>query len=197
MTKPPKDTGSGGAGVVVCLVVLGIAIGQSHEWWGVSDWVSSVSPNEWHFAASETEVSADGSAILAAAQKYDGERYVWGGGHPPASFKPGSGLDCSGLVDRAVFEATQVNENNTAASFRNSKHWTQIPFTEAKAGDIMYRLKKRKNDVDHVVIVVSNGGDGKLTIFEAATSKGPVKLQVRQRDNVNYGEFDAALRFTK
>jgi cell wall-associated NlpC family hydrolase len=182
----------------VCLIVVGIAIGQSNDWWGITDWISGHTPDQWHFAASADEkAGADGGAILAAAQKYDNERYVWGGGHPPTSFKPGSGVDCSGLVDLAVYEATRVNENNTAKSFRNSSHWKEVPFAEATAGDIMYRLKKRSDEVDHVVIVVSNDGDGKLSIFEAATNKGPVKLQVRQRDGVHYSEFDATLRFKK
>jgi len=193
-----QNSSSSGGGLIVCLAVVGIAIGQSNGWWGIGDWVSGITPNEWHFAAeAEASTGAYGEAILAEARKYDNERYVWSGGHPPSSFRLGSGVDCSGLINVAVFEATQINENNVAASFRNSPHWTSISFQDAVAGDIVYRLARTKGEINHVAIVVSNGGDGNLSIFEAATSKAPAALQVRQRDGIGYGEFTGALRFTK
>ena len=138
-----------------------------------------------------------GPAILAEARKYDKESYRWAGGHPPASYS-GGGLDCSGLIDVAVLKATGVNENRTADSFRNSPHWKAIPFEQATTGDIVYRLTQTHGGkVDHVAIVVANGGPAALTIFEASSPDGPVANQIRESANRKYSEFTAALRFHK
>ena len=141
--------------------------------------------------------SGDGPAILAAALKYDNEPYVWAGGHPPTAFKPGRGLDCSGMVNVAVMNATGINENQVAESFRRSKHWTAIGKKDAGPGDIMFRLKSKHagDRTDHVVIVESNPGDGKLVVFEARTSHDKRSEQIRKSYNQKYSRFDGALRF--
>jgi cell wall-associated NlpC family hydrolase len=139
----------------------------------------------------------DAAAILAEARKHDNESYNYGGGHPPAAYTDGAGLDCSGLIDVAVLRVTGINENNIAQAFKNSKHWQAINIGEAREGDIVYLLKEDHpgRSEDHVAIVVSNGGDGNLTVFEAATSQGPQPQEIRESSNRSYGEWDGTLRF--
>jgi cell wall-associated NlpC family hydrolase len=135
--------------------------------------------------------------LLANAQTYDPLSYVYGGGHPPSDWRPGRGVDCSGLVDVAVLKVTGINENNTARDFRHSSHWRGIGMTDAKAGDIVYLLKENHpgHSDDHVAFVVSNDPKGHtITVFEAATWQTAQKRQIRQA-TYRYGYFDAALRF--
>ncbi len=203
MTKSESTPGPGAAAigyitlVVLVLVVDGVAFDGKGKAWLFSLFSDSASSS----AAAEASPPSDvGPAILAAAKKYDSEKYVWGGGHPPTSFSKGKGVDCSGLINVAVKDATGVNEDRVAKNFRTSPHWSKVAAKEdAKPGDIMYMFAANHGkSVDHVVIVVTNGGDGKLTIFEAATNiKTSAEQQVRERTGVHYGEFDGVLRFKK
>jgi len=142
--------------------------------------------------------------ILAKAKTYDNEHYVYGGtgapgsgGHPPAKYKWGMGLDCSGLIDVAVLKVTGVNEDNTAKDFRNSKHWKPIRKQDVRAGDIMYILMANhpERSSDHVVIVESNKGDGKLNVFAARTSNDNWADQIRGSKGQHYKLYDGALRW--
>ncbi len=139
----------------------------------------------------------DGPALLKAARTHDDESYVWGGGHPPTDYKKGTGLDCSGLVDVAVMDVTGIKKNLPARSFRNDSNWSKIEFKDAREGDIVYLLKENHagHSDDHVGFVVSNDGDGKLTIFEAWTWQTKQPDQIRESSNRKYGEWDEALRF--
>lgn len=146
-------------------------------------------------------VNSQALQILAEAEKHDNEAYVYGGGHPPKGYHNGDGLDCSGLIDVAVLRVAGVNENNTARDFRNSKHWKSLKsLRDAQKGDVMYLLKEKHpgHSDDHIAIVVSNGGDGKLTVFEAYGTGGgsiPFRDQIRTSVNQPYSRFDGALRW--
>jgi len=146
---------------------------------------------------------ADDAALLAKALTYDSESYVYGdagnggGGHPPAAYKPGMGLDCSGLVDVTVLQVTGINENNAARDFRNDKHWAAVDMTAARAGDIVYLLRENHagHTDDHVGFVVSNDAAKRtLVVFEAATWETDQPDQIRQKP-YPYAYFDGALRF--
>lgn len=143
--------------------------------------------------------SSDGKLLLETARQYDDDRYVWGGGHPPSEYDFGEGLDCSGLINVAVLEAFGINDWQRAETFRNSEYWEPIDIEDAREGDIVYILKEGRPErrTDHVAIVVSNGGDGQLTIFHAATSEGPVDNQIRENSGRSYSDYDGALRFNR
>lgn len=139
--------------------------------------------------------SGDGAKILAEARKYDSERYVMGGGHPPGSYRPGKGLDCSGLINVAVMNVTGIKEDRLAQNFRSSKHWKRINIADAKEGDIVYRLKRPGEAFDHVAIVVRNKGNGRIDVFEARTKDDVRSEQIRLSPNQPYGRWTGALRF--
>ena len=142
-------------------------------------------------------------AILTNARKYIDLPYVYGGGHPPdkwlkayESGKKGLGLDCSGLIDVAVAQATngKVVQNEVAQGFQHNSHWKEVSFKDAKPGDIVFREKRPGEPDHHAGIVVKNDGKGKFWILEAASSHLPYDQQIRQK-TFPYGHFDKALRF--
>lgn len=139
--------------------------------------------------------------ILAQAKTYDKEHYVFGGtggpgsgGHPPSKYSWGKGLDCSGLIDVSVLKVTGISEDNVAASFRNSKHWKSIKKKDVRAGDIMYIIRA-PGETDHVVIVESNKGDGKLNVFAARTANDDWADQIRGSTGQHYKLYTGALRW--
>jgi cell wall-associated NlpC family hydrolase len=134
---------------------------------------------------------------VKSAKTHDNESYVYGGGHPPTSYNKGEGLDCSGLVDVAVMDVMGIKKNLVARAFKDDSNWSKISFGEAHEGDIVYLLKENHpgHSDDHVAFVVSNGGDGKLTVFEAATSHAVQRDQIKESSGRSYNEWDGALRF--
>lgn len=143
--------------------------------------------------------SSDSRAILREAKKFDSKAYIWGGGHPPTERVVRQGVDCSGLITVAVLRATGINDDRLAEGFRRSPHWKKISFREAGPGDILYRLiATHGGSTDHVVIVVDNKGNGKLTVFEAYGSRDiPHSKQIRQSGGHKYKEYTGALRFRR
>ena len=138
---------------------------------------------------------ATSSKILAEARKYDNEPYKVPGGHGE-NYEMGSGLDCSGLVVRAVLDATGTYDNRLADQFQNSPNWKKVPIAETREGDLVVTIKTARGlPDDHVAFVVSNGGDGNLSVFEAWTSKVAGPEQVRQTDSQPYNRWDHALRW--
>lgn len=74
--------------------------------------------------------TADGNAIVAAAQSQLGVPYVWGG------TSPGVGLDCSGLTQYCYRCAGIIIPRNSEDQHTGG---TSIPLSEAQPGDILWR----------------------------------------------------------
>ncbi len=108
-------------------------------------------------------VSGD-TAILCAAEQYNGIYYLWGGGHNYSSFISGCPLsnlstaassstaadpgpcatDCSGLVSVALNQAFNQTDYSMIVSPTSgimegsgSQYWQSIPISQAQAGDIV------------------------------------------------------------
>jgi cell wall-associated NlpC family hydrolase len=130
--------------------------------------------------------SAEGRAkILCEAKKYDIVSYVWGGGHPGGgaayhkackTINTGDacGLDCSGLVSVAVYDA--FGGNGTLAWDTNSlradtANWREVSFGEVKPGDVM------EPDAGHVEIVDHISGST-IHTFGAHSTSYPQPKQV-------------------
>ena len=131
--------------------------------------------------------SASGTAkILCEAKKYDPISYNLGSGHAGAqTWKSGCPvinasctLDCSGLVNIAVYDAfgVDLNEDTTKerADAAAGKYWKQIPSSEVQPGDIVQPNSGHVEIVDHIEGTV-------LYSFGARTNSGP------QSDNVGGG----------
>jgi hypothetical protein len=108
---------------------------------------------------SATSGSASGSAVVAAAKKYLGVPYVFGGTNPA------TGLDCSGLVQRAYRD---LGIEVPRLSWDQAKAGTAVNgLANAKPGDIL-----GFNGNSHVAIYI---GDGKMIAAPQPGEK--VKIQ--------------------
>jgi soluble lytic murein transglycosylase-like protein len=88
---------------------------------------------------------ATGDAVVAAAKKYVGVPYVFGGTNPA------TGLDCSGLVQRA-YKDLGIELPRIAAD--QARQGTAVPsLAQAKPGDLL----AFNSPVDHIAIYVGNG----------------------------------------
>jgi len=105
--------------------------------------------------------------ILCEAKQYDPVDYVFGGGHAGGSAyhqacptikanDSSCGLDCSGLVSVAVFDAFGNNKSwNTSGDGRNSiasdpANWKEITLSQAQAGDVIEPDPGHVEIIDHV-----------------------------------------------
>jgi hypothetical protein len=94
--------------------------------------------------------SGNGSAVVAAASKYLGVPYQWGG------TDPASGLDCSGLTQR-VYSDLGIDLPRTASQQATSGR-PVTSLDDAQPGDLVFfDYSSARAGVDHVGIYVGNG----------------------------------------
>lgn len=112
--------------------------------------------------------TAQGEAAVRAAESQVGVPYVWGGE------TPGSGFDCSGLVQWAWAKAGIVIPRTTESQWPAMIH---VPLTQLQPGDLLFYLNlDGDNAVDHVVMYVGSGPWGSSTIIAAAHTGTNVSL---------------------
>jgi cell wall-associated NlpC family hydrolase len=119
-------------------------------------------------AIAEVGSTAQGLAAVRYAESQEGVDYVWGGE------TPGSGFDCSGLVQWAWGKAGIAIPRTTETQWPAMIH---VPLTELQPGDLLF-YKNLDNDglVDHVVMYVGSGPFGTSTIIAAAHTGTVVSL---------------------
>ena len=107
----------------------------------------------------EVGSSAQGLAAVHYAESQRGVPYLWGGE------TPGSGFDCSGLVQWAWGKAGIAIPRTTESQWPAMVH---VPLTELQPGDLLYYYNlDGDNAVDHVVMYVGSGPYGSSTIIAA------------------------------
>ena len=99
-------------------------------------------------ATQTTKVSATGNTIAAAAQKYIGTPYVWGG----ESMSEG-GMDCSGFVYNALKDAG-YDVGTTAQGYRSQG--SKVSKENMQPGDLIF-FGKDNNNATHIGIYIGNG----------------------------------------
>jgi len=99
---------------------------------------------------STTTLDGSGSAVVAAASKYLGVPYAWGG------TDPSTGLDCSGLTQR-VFADLGIDIPRTSSQQATSGR-PVASLAEAQPGDLVFfDYTPSRAGVDHVGIYIGNG----------------------------------------
>ncbi len=104
--------------------------------------------------------SAQGLAAVRAAEGQIGVPYVWGGE------TPGSGFDCSGLVQWAWAQAGIQIPRTTESQWPDMVH---VALNDLQPGDLLFYYNlDGDNAVDHVVMYVGSGTWGSSTVIAAA-----------------------------
>jgi cell wall-associated NlpC family hydrolase len=95
-----------------------------------------------------------GGAVVAAAEKYLGTPYVWGGG----SFNgpTGGGFDCSGLVLYSVAQASGGQIRLPHSSEIQATLGQPVPLANILPGDVIALQLNGGGDFDHIVIYIGN-----------------------------------------
>ncbi|MFB8004887.1 C40 family peptidase [Nocardia sp. NPDC056000] len=111
-----------------------------------------------------------GAAIIAAAQKWIGTPYVWGGGDQNGP--TGGGFDCSGLTLYALYQAsggrirlahyTQAQQDDPAAQV--------ILFEQRQPGDLIFFTSPGQSSSHHVVIYYGRNENGQDLVLHAPQS---------------------------
>jgi cell wall-associated NlpC family hydrolase len=96
-----------------------------------------------------------GGAVVAAAEKWLGTPYVWGGG----SFDgpTGGGFDCSGLVLYSVYQASGGQVRLPHSSQIQATMGQAVPLADIMPGDVIAFALNGGTDFDHIVIYIGNG----------------------------------------
>lgn len=97
-------------------------------------------------SAETSAASSSGQAIVNAAKKYIGVKYVYGGN------SPSTGFDCSGLVQYACRQAGISVSRSSRAQYGNGK---AVSRANLQPGDLIFFSKG--GGISHVVIYAGNG----------------------------------------
>jgi cell wall-associated NlpC family hydrolase len=117
----------------------------------------------------EVGSSAQGLAAVRAAESQIGVPYVWGGE------TPGSGFDCSGLVQWAWAKAGIQIPRTTESQWPDLVH---VPLNDLQPGDLLFYYNlDGDHAVDHVVMYVGSGPWGSSTVIAAPYTGTDVQLE--------------------
>ncbi len=124
-------------------------------------------------AVAAADADGFGAAVLAAARRWIGYPYVWGGGdeNGPTS----GGFDCSGLVLYAVYQASggHIALPHYTQAQQDDPRGAPVDRANLRPGDLIYFTSPGQNDSHHVAIYAGNV-DGDEMVLQAPTFGVPV-----------------------
>lgn len=104
--------------------------------------------------------SGFGQAVVAAAQRWIGTPYVWGGGD--ANGPTGGGFDCSGLTLYAIYQASggRIRLPHYTQAQQDSPAGQVVPFDQRQPGDLIFFTTPGESDSHHVAVYAGRDADG-------------------------------------
>ncbi|MBY8862034.1 C40 family peptidase [Nocardia sp. CA2R105] len=119
-----------------------------------------------------------GAATIAAAQRWIGTPYVWGGGDTSGPGPSGGGFDCSGLTLYAVFQASggRIRLPHYTQSQQDAPQGRAVPFSQRQPGDLIFFTSVGERDSHHVAIYLGRDADGHDLVLHAPTTGKNVRV---------------------
>ncbi|MBF6064692.1 C40 family peptidase [Nocardia terpenica] len=119
---------------------------------------------------------AFGAAVVAAAGRWIGTPYVWGGGDtdgPTRGGGGGAGFDCSGLTLYAIFQASggHIALPHYTQAQQDDPRATVISFDQRRPGDLIYFTKPGEHESHHVGILAGNSNGIDLVLNSPTTGR--------------------------
>ena len=101
------------------------------------------------------------STLIKEAHKLTGSHYKYGGTSP-------KGFDCSGFTSYVYNKAGMELPRSSSAQAQKG---TKITQGAAQPGDLLFFRFKKKDNISHVAMVLSNDKNG-MQVIHSTTSKG-------------------------
>ncbi|WP_232329558.1 C40 family peptidase [Nocardia violaceofusca] len=108
-----------------------------------------------------------GQAVVAAAQRWLGTPYVWGGGD--ANGPTGGGFDCSGLTLYAIYQASggRIRLPHYTQAQQDSPAGRIVGFDQRQPGDLIFFTTPGESDSHHVAVYAGRDADGTDLVIHA------------------------------
>jgi cell wall-associated NlpC family hydrolase len=134
--------------------------------------ITSKNINDVNVNSASADVSGSKAfSIVEYAKQFKGVRYKFGGATK-------SGMDCSGLV----FESFRYHDIILPRISRDmAKNGEKIPLSNAGIGDLVFfKTGSRRNEINHVGLVVSKDERGNVEFIHSSTSAGVIVSSIAE-----------------
>jgi cell wall-associated NlpC family hydrolase len=113
------------------------------------------------------QASGFGQAVVAAAQRWIGTPYVWGGGD--ADGPTGGGFDCSGLTLYAIYQVSggRIRLPHYTQAQQDSPAGQIVAFDQRQPGDLIFFTTPGESDSHHVAVYAGRDADGTDLVIHA------------------------------
>lgn len=110
-----------------------------------------------------------GAATIAAAERWIGTPYVWGGGDVDGPTS--GGFDCSGLTLYAIYQASggRIRLPHYTQAQQDSPYGRVVPFSQRAPGDLIFFTSPGDRDSHHVAIYMGRNQAGQDLVVHAPT----------------------------
>ncbi|MFD3706160.1 C40 family peptidase [Nocardia sp. NPDC058658] len=122
------------------------------------------------------DASGFGQAVIAAAERWIGTDYVWGGGD--VNGPTGGGFDCSGLTLYAIYQASggAIRLPHYTQAQQDDPHAIPVAFADRAPGDLIYFTAADDRDSHHVGVFYGRDEQGRDQLLHAPQTGDTVKV---------------------